>query len=171
MTYGIIRPQWLNTLRQRQNGRHFADAIFKCIFLNENVWTPLEISLKFVPEVWINNMPTLVQIMAWHRPGDKPLSEWMMVSLLTHIWVTRPQWMNGHQLPTSHCLNQSWPSLLTPVCLCVTGQQKKKEICQNWWKLYLSVSDAKAVRALMLPYCNVDVSQHRFRPFSEPTRA
>ena len=26
-----------NTLRPRQNGRHFADYILKCIFLNENV--------------------------------------------------------------------------------------------------------------------------------------
>ena len=32
--------------------------------------------------------------MAWHRPGDKPLSEPMMVSLLMHICVTRPQWVN-----------------------------------------------------------------------------
>ena len=31
--------------------------------------------------------------MAWRRPGDKPLSEPMMVSLLTHICVTRPQWV------------------------------------------------------------------------------
>ena len=31
--------------------------------------------------------------MAWRRPGDKPLSELMMVSLLTHICVTRPQWV------------------------------------------------------------------------------
>ena len=28
----------LTTLRPRQNGRHFADDIFKCIFSNENVW-------------------------------------------------------------------------------------------------------------------------------------
>ena len=27
----------LNTLRPRQNGHHFPDDIFKCIFLNENV--------------------------------------------------------------------------------------------------------------------------------------
>ena len=27
----------LNTVRLRQNGRHFPDDIFKCIFLNENV--------------------------------------------------------------------------------------------------------------------------------------
>ena len=32
-----------------KNGRHFADDILKCIFLNENVWIPIEISLKFVP--------------------------------------------------------------------------------------------------------------------------
>ena len=83
-----------NTLRPRQSGRHFADDIFKCIFLNENAWISLKISLKFVPKVRINNIPTLVQIMAWRRPGDKPLSESMLVILLTHICVTRPQWVN-----------------------------------------------------------------------------
>ena len=64
-----------NSLRPRRNRRHFADAIFKCIFLNENVWIVLKISLKFVPKVRINNIPALVQMMAWRRPGDKPLSE------------------------------------------------------------------------------------------------
>ena len=82
-----------NTLGPRQNGRHFPDDIFKCIFLNENVWIPVKISLKFVPKGPINNTPALVQIMAWRRPGDKPLSEPMMVSLPTHICVTRPQWV------------------------------------------------------------------------------
>ena len=33
--------------------------------------------------------------MAWRRPGDKPLSEPMMVNLLLmHICVTQPQWVN-----------------------------------------------------------------------------
>ena len=32
--------------------------------------------------------------MAWHRPGDKPLSEPMRVSLLMHICVARLQWVN-----------------------------------------------------------------------------
>ena len=84
----------VNTLRPRQNGRHFADDIFKCIFLNENDWIPIEISPKFVPKGPINNIPALVQIMALRRRGDKPLSEPMMVSFLTHICVTRPQWVN-----------------------------------------------------------------------------
>ena len=43
----------------------------------------------------INNIPALAQIMAWRRPGDKPLSEPMMVRLLTHLCVTRPQWVNN----------------------------------------------------------------------------
>ena len=81
----------LNTLRPRQNGRHFADDAFKRIFLNENARISIKVSLKFVPKVPIHNIPALVQIMAWRRPGDKPLSEPMMVSLLTHICVTRPQ--------------------------------------------------------------------------------
>ena len=69
----------VNTLKPRQNGRHFADDIFKCISLNENIWISIKISLKFVPKGPINNIPALVQIMAWRRPGDKPLSEPMMV--------------------------------------------------------------------------------------------
>ena len=80
-----------NTLRPRQNNRRFADDTFKCILLNENVRISFKISLKFVPLGPINNIPALVQLMAWRRPGDKPLSEPMMVSLPTHICVTRPQ--------------------------------------------------------------------------------
>ena len=49
-----------------------------CILLY-NVIISIKISLKFVPKVRINNIPTLVQIMAWRRPGDKPLSGPMMV--------------------------------------------------------------------------------------------
>ena len=75
----------LNTLRLRQNGRHFADDIFKCIFLNENVIILIKISLKFVPNGPINNILALVQIMVWRRPGDKPLSEPMMIRLPQHI--------------------------------------------------------------------------------------
>ena len=83
----------LNTLRPRPNGRRFADDTFKRIFFNENVRISIKISLNFVPKGPINNNPALVQIMAWRRLGDKPLSEPMMVSLLTHICVARPQWV------------------------------------------------------------------------------
>ena len=63
----------------RQNGCHFTDAIFKCIFLNENVWISISISVKFISKGPTNNIPALVQKMAWHRSGDKPFSEPMMV--------------------------------------------------------------------------------------------
>ena len=83
-----------NTLKPSQNGRHIPDDIFKCIFLNENIWISIKISLKYVYRVPIDNKPVLVQIMAWRRRGDKALSEPMMTSLPTHICVTRPQWVN-----------------------------------------------------------------------------
>ena len=76
-------------------GRDKMAAIFQCIFVNENVWISIEISLNFVPSGPTDNIPALVQMMAWRRPGDKPLSEPMMVILLTHICVTRPQWVNS----------------------------------------------------------------------------
>ena len=77
-------------MKPRQDDRHFADDIFKCIVLNEDIWISIKISMKFVPRGQINNIPALVQI----RPGDKPLSEPMVVSLLEHVCVIRPQWVN-----------------------------------------------------------------------------
>ena len=58
-----------NALRPKQNSRHFPDNIFKCIFFNENIWTSIKISLRFVTKGPINNIPALVQIMAWRRPA------------------------------------------------------------------------------------------------------
>ena len=68
----------INTLRLRLNGQNFAD-VFKHIFLNENCYILIKISLKFVLKGPIDNIPALVQIMAWRQPGDKPLFESMMV--------------------------------------------------------------------------------------------
>ena len=96
-----------NTLRPRQNGRHFAYVIFKCIFVNENVWILIEISLKPVPKAPINNIPALVQIMAWRRPSDKPLSEPIMICLPTHICVTWPQWVNVKRGDLYQCFNSN----------------------------------------------------------------
>ena len=68
-----------NTLRPRQNGSHFPDDIFKWIFLNENVWISINISLKFVPRGPINNnsnigsgnglAPTRRQAIIWTNDG------------------------------------------------------------------------------------------------------
>ena len=55
----------LNSLVQVQNGRHFADNIFNCIFLNEKLWIGVQISLRFVSRSPIDNMSALVKITAW----------------------------------------------------------------------------------------------------------
>ena len=39
---------YFDKLELRQDGKHFADNIFKCIFLNENVLISIKISLSFV---------------------------------------------------------------------------------------------------------------------------
>ena len=81
------------TLRPRQHGRHFADGTSKHIFSNEHIRTSINISLKFVLKGPINHIPALVQIMTSRRQGDKSLSEPVLVSLLSHICVIRPQWV------------------------------------------------------------------------------
>ena len=53
------------------------DGIFKSIF-NENVWISITISLKFIPKGPIDNKSALVQVVAWHRTGEKPLPESML---------------------------------------------------------------------------------------------
>ena len=45
---------------------------------HENIWIVIKISFKFVPKDPINNIPALIQVMAWHQSGNKPLSEPMM---------------------------------------------------------------------------------------------
>ena len=83
-----------NTLRPRQIGHQLADDMFKYFFLNENASFSIKVSLMVLPEGPIDNNPAFVQILVWRRLGDTPLSEPMMVRLLTHICTTRPQWFN-----------------------------------------------------------------------------
>ena len=53
----------------------FQVTFSNALFLNEKVSMSIKISLKFIPSGLINYIPALVQIMAWRRSGDKPLSE------------------------------------------------------------------------------------------------
>ena len=70
-----IKPDQLDAWTNKRDDLHFPDAIFKCIFLNENIWIAIKVLLKLVP---INNIPALVEIVAWHRKGDKQLVEPMV---------------------------------------------------------------------------------------------
>ena len=54
------------------------DDIFKSIF-NKSVWISITISLKFfIPKGPIDYKSALVQVVAWHRTGEKPLPESML---------------------------------------------------------------------------------------------
>ena len=106
-----------DTLRPRQNGLHFADGTFKCIFLNENVRISIKISLKFVPKGPINSIPALVETIVWQQPGDKLLSEPMLLSSPTHICVTPPQWVNS-LWPSDTIRRQGTESTLAQVMAC-----------------------------------------------------
>ena len=90
--------------------------------VNENDRISIKISLKFVLKDPINNIPALVQIMAWRRPGNKPLSEPMMVSLLMHICVIRPQWVK-------YCVNGNHTS--TEILCRMKSHQQHFNIVQN----------------------------------------
>ena len=97
----------LNTLRPRQNGHHFSDDIFKWIFVNENAWIWIEISLKFVLRGPINNIPALFHIMVGCRPSDKPLSEPMMAYVDCNYFLTNCYPVTSYEVRyRHHCLRQ-----------------------------------------------------------------
>ena len=92
----------VNTWRSRRNDRHLADDhLFSWMKI---YWCEFKFHWSFFPKGPINNIPALDQIMAWRQPGDKPLSDPRMFSLMTHIWVTRPQWVNKRHWEIGHFL-------------------------------------------------------------------
>ena len=91
-----VTPDWgdlINTLGSSNNGSHFADNIFKYLSLIDNCWILFKfIQLKCVSNGPIWNESTLVQIMAWLRIGNKPLSEpkagiayWRLLAYIFYI--------------------------------------------------------------------------------------
>ena len=60
----------------------------------------------------VDNTLALVQIIAWHRTGDEPLSEPMKVGLPSHICVTWSQWVKAVSVGDKS-------ELLTCFCACV----------------------------------------------------
>ena len=72
-------------------------TIFSKTFLMKMYIFFVKISLQFVPSI-INNVPALAQIMAWRRPGAGPLSKPWMISLVAHIYVSRPYWVNTFKI-------------------------------------------------------------------------
>ena len=89
-----------NSSPPRQFGGKIADDIFKRIFVNENDWMSIKISLKFIHEGPIDNKSVLVQVMAWRRQATSHYLNQCWPSFLTHICGTRGRWVNhGDAMP------------------------------------------------------------------------
>ena len=73
----------------------YHQVVHTCIYTH---WVREKMTAWIWIKIWLNlflgvqNIPELFQ-MAWHRSDDNPLFEPIMVSLLTHICVTRPEWV------------------------------------------------------------------------------
>ena len=84
----LTNAEWsviINILRPRHNGHRFPDNILKWIFVNGNVWISIKINLKIVASIPINNIPALVQIMAWRRPDAMLLSDQTIIYIRWYV--------------------------------------------------------------------------------------
>ena len=95
----IIQPIFQGFIKLTHWGRDKMATIFQTPFSNGFSRMKMyeflsNFHLSFESRGPINNIRALFQIMAWRRPGNKPLSETMMVSLLRNICITLPQWVN-----------------------------------------------------------------------------
>ena len=121
----------INLSPHGQNGRLFTDDIFRFIFLNEKFCILIKILLKFVPKGPIDNNPTLVQIMAWRRIGDKTLFE----PMLTHICGTWGRWFN-QEFGNLQYLVFGVLHWFPAIFLCIKGLVVGQHICGTWGRWF-----------------------------------
>ena len=123
-------------LNSRQNGRHFADGIFKRMCLNETVWIPFKISLKFVPKVWIRNIPALVQMWleCWEIMENANVLKQIRTAEIK-LWIDVPQ--GKHEI----CKNVK----------CTNKLQIKHEK-PFYWQLYTACQLCENI-LLVPPFC------------------
>ena len=56
----VLVAACINIFRPRHYGRHCADGILKCVFLDDSVWIPVEIALNLFYKGPIDNIPALI---------------------------------------------------------------------------------------------------------------
>ena len=172
----MICAKWpslfLNSSPPGQNGRHFSDNIFKCIFMREKSCMSIRILLKFVSKSPIDNISALVPVMAWRQTGDKPLPEPMLTQFtdaymnsdeknlfIIKINGTSTAWKKLTRFDTHHC-NSYWKiSLYIEILYFING------LVQDW---SMSIANALEIQ------CTLDISQlvgskQWYRDISEST--
>ena len=91
--------------------------------------------------------------MAWRRSGDKPLSESMMVSLLTHICVTRPQWVNDGDDVFNECRSKN----VVSIAFLSSTSQRNSLVLMIWSRPVFHASRTK----VLLSHFRDPVVSHR----------
>ena len=138
-----FRTQRVYSSPPAQNGHHFEDNMFKCIFWNKNIWISNKISLKDVPWGQIDNMSALGQIMTWRRSGDKPLSETMLTQFTNAYWVNAQSpsiWpdLDCPTSPISHVFTLIYPGIP------INQPISTSALTTNWklvnWKIRLTAN-------------------------------
>ena len=96
----VVHYLSVNSSLPEQNGRRFADEIFKYTFLNKKCGIFIRVSSKFVAKGPIDNTSVLVRVMALHRTGDKSLPEPMLTISPSHICGIMEKWVKtGSRVP------------------------------------------------------------------------
>ena len=135
-------------------GRDEMDTISQTIFSIAFSWIELFKFHWIFPYGLINNMPTLVQMMAWRLPGNKPWFELIMVNLPTHRRIILPQRVNSDldvliSIPTIAC---TFPLSIHPlVHMCVFFNLSP---CKHLYFLYKAYTH---IISVVMPFlCNCD---------------
>ena len=111
-----------------QNGRHFADHIFRCIFINEKFWLGIHWCL-FLRSNW-----ALVQVMAWRRTGVKPIPEPMLAQFTDAYMRHKGRWvdmLNDIQLKDFPKTVHDWKGRI-PSIEVSNGSFTISYHCQSW---------------------------------------
>ena len=118
----ILLPHLTGTNELTHWGWDKMDAISPKTFSSAFYWMKMyELQLKIHWSLFLRVQLTIFQqIMVWHRPGHKPLSEPMLVSSPTHICVTRPQCVNAT------CTDKSRTWIRTSVYLLISKTSYNK---------------------------------------------
>ena len=86
--------------------------------------------------------------MAWRQPGDEPLSESMMVSLLTHICITQPQWVNNTLRPRQNkchfetAFSELISSMKNVIHVIEFKERVQLTMSQHWFRWWLGAEQA-----------------------------
>ena len=120
----LFKPQSVNTLRPGQNGRHFPDNIFKCIFSNENAWISITFSFKFVPNVRIPAIGSDIWFDA-DQAASHYLNQWWLVYWRIYVSLG----LNELRPRDSIWRQRSWSPLVQAITCCPTAPRHYLNQC------------------------------------------